>query len=274
MLEQTTEISQIVSLATSGQQAEAATLCKAILTTQPDHLPALLWLGYASPSQVDSENAIAKAYELQPQNPHVLKAVEWYNTHFIEPTATPASNSTPNTQVEEDKLHMPLDGPVMDSTSFLMSQSGGMIIGSGIVMFSNGWIALNYLVLQVVRWTPLGLPRPIFGILAAGLALIAAWFFYNAVRDYIAPPVKAYGFISNRKEAKQEVKDKISGTMTELTYQLDFLSDDDKEMGYAPIQLILTKDQFDASARSNRARVVYTKRLGHVKLYQPLRSVY
>jgi hypothetical protein len=40
------------------------------------------------------------------------------------------------------------------------------------------------------------------------------------------------------------------------------------------VRLTLTKQQYEASERTNRAFVVYSPRLGAVKLYQPLRSIY
>src|SRR5689334_17410292 len=84
-----TRIQQAAILAEADKRLEAAPFARRVLAGDPENLAALLWLGYTSPTQLESEEAIAKAYELHPQHPAVLKAVDWYNTYFIDGPAKP-----------------------------------------------------------------------------------------------------------------------------------------------------------------------------------------
>jgi hypothetical protein len=278
-----TRLQQATQLANADKRLEAAPLARQVLATEPNNLPALLWLGYTSPTQVESEEAIARAYELQPQHPAVLKAVDWYNTYFMDAPAAasvPAAGA-PKVEVanpgptgqKEHIMHTPVGEPVPDAANFFMSQAGGMVVGSTIVLVVNLAIFLNYTFLRGINWTPFGLPRIIYAILALGLALIAAGFLFYSIRDVLTPPVKAHGFISNRREIRRKVKSE-SGVTFDMYYELDFVDDEASEPEKHPVHLTLTKDQFEASAVTNRAFVVYSRRLGHVKLYQALRSAY
>ncbi len=67
-----------------------------------------------------------------------------------------------------------------------------------------------------------------------------------------------------------------AGPTSEFYYELDFVADPDETAspGNNPARLTLTKEQYEASEWTNRAFVIYTERLGVVKLYQPLRSVF
>lgn len=277
MLEQTTQgrIQQAVQLSAIGQKAEAAALCRSVLTHEPHNLPALLWLGYTSPQQIESEEAIAKAYDLAPQHPSVLQAVSWYNTHFVEHSAgaTPAgSNPPPPNKPERNVLHTPVGDPVEDTNNFFMSQTGGMVIGSTVAMILGFGAFFNYLVFRLVSFRPFALPRELLGLLGLGLGIAAIAFLFFAVRDVIVAPVKTHGFITNRKQIRQEIKSNM-GTMVDFHYELYFLSDEAKAEGKLSVRLTLTKEQYEASAITNRAYVVYSKQLGSVRLYQPLRSV-
>ena len=278
-----TRLQQAAELASADKRLEAAPFARQVLANDPDNLSALLWLGYTSPTQVESEEAIARAYELQPQHPAVLKAVDWYNTYFIDDQAPPAVPNAPAHKVEpeapgptgpkEHVMHTPVGEPVPDAANFFMSQAGSMVIGSTVVLVVNLAIFLNYTFLRGINWTPFGLPRIVYAILALGLALIAAGFLFYSVRDVFTPPVKAHGFISNRREIRRKVKSE-GGTSYDLYYELDFLDDEAAGPDKHAVHLTLTKDQFEASAHTNRAFVVYSRRLGQVKLYQALRSVY
>lgn len=278
-----TRLQEAAILANADKRLEAAPFARQVLATDPDNLSALLWLGYTSPTQVESEEAIARAYELHPQHPAVLKAVDWYNTFFIDAPATTAVPATPTPKVEpenpgpsgkkEHVKHTPVGEPVLDATNFFMSQAGSMVIGSTVVLVVNLGVFLNYTFIRGINWTPFGLPRIFYAILALGLALIAAGFLFYAIRDVLTPPVEAHGFISNRKEIRRRVKSN-SGTTYDLYYELDFLDDEATGPDKRPTHLTLTKAQFEASANTNRAYVVYSRRLGQVKLYQPLRSVF
>lgn len=278
-----TRLQQAASLTNADKRLEAAPFARQVLATDPDNFSALLWLGYTSPTQVESEEAIARAYDLHPQHPEALKAVEWYNTYFMDAPATASVPTVPGLKVEPENpdpshqkdhiMHTPVGEPVLDSTNFFMSQAGGMVIGSTVVLVVNLGIFLNYTFFRGINWTPFGLPRIVYAILALGLAFIAAAFLFYSIRDVLTPPVKAHGFISNRKEVRRKVKTD-SGTAFDLYYELDFLDDEAAGPDKHLVHLTLTKDQFEASARSNRAYVVYTPRLGQVKLYQGLRSVF
>ncbi|MBN9392419.1 MAG: hypothetical protein J0I20_30575 [Chloroflexi bacterium] len=280
-----TRIHQAAILAEADKRLEAAPFARRVLANDPENLAALLWLGYTSPTQLESEEAIAKAYDLHPQHPAVLKAVEWYNNYFIDAPAKPAvpSNSTARITLETPEpessskkanvMHTPVGEAVPDAANFFMSQAGSMVIGSTVVLVANLATFLNYTVLHVIRWTPFGAPRIFFALVALGLALIAAAFLFYSVRDVLTPPVKAHGFINNRREIKRRVKSE-TGTSYDLYYELDFLDDEAAGPDKRPVRLTLTRAQFEASAQTNRAFVVYSRRLGQVKLYQPLRSVY
>jgi hypothetical protein len=278
-----TRIQQAAILAEADKRLEAAPFARRVLASDPENLAALLWLGYTSPTQLESEEAIAKAYELHPQHPAVLKAVDWYNTYFIDAPAKPAVPSpgapriTLETPEPESKkanaMHTPVGEAIPDASNFFMSQAGSMVIGSTIVLVVNLAIFLNYTFLRGINWTPFGLPRIFYALLAAGLALIAAGFLFYSVRDVMTPPVKAHGFINNRREIRRKVKSE-TGTSYDLYYELDFLDDEAAGPDKRPVRLSLTRAQYEASAQTNRAFVVYSRRLGQVKLYQPLRSVY
>lgn len=272
-----TRLQEAAQLAHSGRRLEAAPLCRRVLAAEPDNLTALLWLGYCSPSQLESEEAIDKAYQLQPQHPAVLKAVDWYNNHFIDqPAAPPVMPGTPETEEEQAKqniMHTPVGPAVADSQNFFMSQVGGMIIGSTFFLVVNLFVFLNYTFLRGISWTPFGMPRLFWALVALGIALIAAAFLVFSVRDALTPPVKAHGYISNRKIIKRQVKSE-TGMTTDFYYELDFLADPVDGQATHIVRLTLTKDQYEASDKTNRAYVVYSQRLGVVKLYQPLRSVY
>ncbi len=270
---------QASTLAKTGRHTEASGLCRQVLAGQPSHLPALLWLGYTSENQVESEDCIAKAYDLAPQHPSVLKAVDWYNTHFVDPTGAPqttasASSAEPaSDKSAPDKMQQAIGEPVKDHANFFMSQTGNMLIGSAAVMVFNAGFFFYYTFVRGLVFTPFGVPRVVYAVLTAGLAVIAAGFLVFAVLDVITPPIKASGFISERKRIKREVKERY-GTSIEYHFELKFIPDNATETGQSYAILKLTEEQFQASEKSNRARVVYSRRLGSVRLYQPLRSVH
>lgn len=277
-----TRLHQAAALTAANKRLEAAPLARQVLAGDPDNLAALLWLGYTSPTQVEAEEAIGRAYDLHPQHPAVLKAVDWYNTFFMDapaPAPVPGANghqAEPENSLPPQKdqmMHTPVGEAVPDAANFFMSQAGSMVIGSTIVMVVNLGIFLNYTFLRGINWTPFGLPRIFYALLALGLALIAAAFLFYSVRDVLTPPVKAHGFISNRKEIRKRVKSD-SGATYDIYYEIDFVDDEAPGPDKRPAHLTLTKAQFEASANTNRAYVVYSRRLGQVKLYQPLRSVH
>ncbi len=279
----TTRVQQAAELANADKRLEAAPFARQVLANDPDNLPALLWLGYTSPTQVESEEAIARAYDLHPRHPAVLKAVDWYNTYFMDAPGTPPVPKATALKVEpenpgpsgkeEHVMHTPVGEPVPDAANFFMSQAGGMVVGSTIVLVVKLAIFLNYTFLRGINWTPFGLPRGIYAILALGLALIAAAFLIYSIRDILTPPVRAHGFITNRREIRRKVKTE-SGSTYDIYYELDFMDDEAVGPDKRPVRLTLTKDQYEASTNTNRAFVVYSRRLGQVKLYQSLRSVY
>lgn len=273
-----TRLREATTLASGGRRLEAALLCRRVLANEPDNLLALLWLSYTSPAQLESEEAIARAYQLQPQHPAVLQALNWYNTHFMEipqgTTSAAANNPETNGQTPPANImHTPVGEAVPDSLNFFMSQAGGMIIGSTIFLVINLFVFLNYTFLRGINWTPFGLPRIFYALLALGIALIAGAFLVYSIRDVLTPPVKAHGFISNRRVIRRQKKSE-TGLTTDFYYELDFLQDQTDGQESHIVRLTLTKEQYEASERTNRAFVVYSKRLGAVSLYQPLRSVY
>jgi tetratricopeptide (TPR) repeat protein len=275
-----TRLQQAVSLTNAGRRQEAAPICREVLVAYPNNISAMLWLAYTSPNQIEAEEAIAKAYELEPQNPDVLQAVNWYNVHFVDSTApAPQAQANPTggepaRPANTDKMRIPAGDPVPDATNFIMSQSGGMVIGSGGMLLGALATLAYYIFVRGVVFTPFGLPRVFYMILAAGTALLALGFLIFALKNLLTPPVKAYGFIKDRKEIRRQVRDRASGSQTELHYELQFMADDSHETGAMPVRLMLTKEQYEASALGNRAYVEYRKTLGSVRLYQPLRSVY
>lgn len=273
---------QAVSLTNSGKRQDAAPICRELLAIHPSDISVLLWLAYTSPNQIEAEEAIAKAYDLEPQNPDVLQAVNWYNTHFVDLTnpstpandASPTSASQPPAPSSADRRRIPAGEPVLDATNFIMSQSGGMVIGAGGMLLAALGTFSYYTFIRGVVWTPFGLPRIFYTILAGGTAVLALVFLIFALKNLLTPPVKAYGFIKDRKEIRHQVRDRASGTQTELHYEVQFTSDESQETGVLPVRLMLTKEQFEASALGNRAYVEYRKTLGSVRLYQPLRSIH
>src|SRR4051794_21632604 len=217
MLDQTnlTRLWEAANLAGSGHRLEAAPLCRRVLASEPTNLVALLWLGYSSPSQLECEEALDRAFQLYPQHPAVLQAVDWYNTHFIEkpqPLAVIASAPESDEPAHHNILHRPVGEAVPDSLNFFMSQAGGMIIGSTIFLAVNLFIFLNYTFLRGISWTPFGLPRIFYALLALGIAVIAAAFLVYSIRDVMTPPVKAHGYISNRRVIKRQVKNETGLT--------------------------------------------------------------
>jgi hypothetical protein len=276
MLDQlnTNRLQQVATLVNSGQRGAAAGLCRQVLAAHPDDISALLWLAYTSPNQIESEEMIAKAYDLQPQDPNVLQAVNWYNTHFVDQPAQPeVAGTAPSASnaASLDQRHTPVGAPVRDATNFIMSQSGGMVIGSGGVLVTSLATFSYYTFFRGVHWTPFGLPRLFYVIGALGLAVVALGFLIFAIKDVVTPPIKAYGFIKNRKEIRREINDRALGRTTEFHYEVQFYPDDG---GDIPVKLTLTKEQFEVSSSTNRAYVEYTKSLGQVKIYQPLRSIH
>jgi hypothetical protein len=287
MLEQTkiAQLHQAAALAEGGNRPEAAALCRRVLAADPNNLAALLWLTYSSPVQLESEEAVARAYDQHPQHPAVLQAVEWYNTYFIDlpadmsstPAAsTPTATSTgPEASQPQPVMHTPVGESILDSPNFFASQTGSLVIGSTIFLVVNLFIFLNYTFIRGLNWTPFGLPRLFYAFLALLIALLAGGFLVYTIRDILTPPIKAHGFISNLRIIRRQVKSE-AGQTSEFYYELDFTADPDETGGLKnnPVHLTLTKEQFEASDRTNRAFVVYSRRLGVVKLYQPLRSVF
>jgi hypothetical protein len=291
MLEQTkiAQLRQAAALAEGGNRPEAAALCRRVLATEPNNLAALLWLTYSSPVQLESEEAVARAYDQHSQHPAVLQAVEWYNTYFVDhlgdmsstntsrrSAATPTGPETGQpTRPPLAVMHTPVGEPILDSPNFFASQTGSLVIGSTIFLVVNLFIFLNYTFIRGINWTPFGLPRLFYAFLALLLALLAGAFLIYTIRDALTPPIKAHGFISNRRIIRRQVKSEV-GQTSEFYYELDLTADPDETGGLEskPVHLTLTKEQFEASDRTNRAFVVYTGRLGVVKVYQPLRSVF
>lgn len=267
---------QAASLATRGMQPEAAGLCRQVLATEPDNLTALLWLGYSSPNQLEAEEAIASAYERYPQHPAVLQAVNWYNTYFIEiPVEQPAPvPPTPEpVQPAGNIRHTPVGEAIPDNFNFFLSQTGSILIGAAIFLVINLFIFLYYTFFRGIAWTPFGLPRLFYAVFALGSGLVTGGFLVYIIRDVFTPPVKGPGYISNRRVNRRRVKSE-SGPSTEEYYELDFMADEVVGQPGKIVRLTLTKQQYEASERTNRAFVVYSPRLGAVKLYQPLRSIY
>jgi hypothetical protein len=293
MLEQTkiAQLRQAAALAGDGNRPEAAALCRRVLAAEPNNLAALLWLTYSSPVQLESEEAVARAYDQHPHHPAVLQAVDWYNTYFVDvvwdmsPNASslalkPAPPLTgPETgqpaSPSQTVMHTPVGEPILDSPNFFASQTGSLVIGSTIFLVVNLFIFLNYTFIRGINWTPFGLPRLFYAFVALVIVLLAGAFLIYTIRDVLTPPIKAHGFISNRRIIRRQVKSE-AGQTSEFYYELDFMADPGEPggPGSKPVRLTLTKEQFEFSDRTNRAFVIYTRRLGVVKLYQPLRSVF
>jgi hypothetical protein len=271
------------TLATAGRKADACEICRQVVQAEPENLTALLWLAHTSTDQIEIENAIAKAYDLAPQNPTVLEAVNWYNTTYFPEDSAPAPTSTTTThtlaptepvKTELDTtLQTPIGEPVLDGSSFWMTQNGMILTGAIIFLVANLIAFINYTFIKVISWTLFGMPRAIHAGVAFIFIVIAIVVMAIVVRDILTPPVKAYGFISNRRKTSQQTKNRMASG-TDFYYELDFLSDQAKTEGGHTIKLNLSKAQFEASASTNRAYVEYSKRFGNVRLYQPLRGKY
>jgi hypothetical protein len=271
------------ALATAGRKADACEICRQVVQAEPENLTALLWLAHTATDQLEIENAIAKAYDLAPQNPTVLEAVNWYNTTYFPEDAAPTPTSTTSpqtlaptepTKTELDTaLQTPIGEPVSDGSSFWMTQNGMILTGAIIFLVANLIAFINYTFIKVISWTLFGMPRVIHAGVAFIFIIIAIVVMAIVVRDILTPPVKAYGFISNRRKTSQQTRNRMSSG-TDFYYELDFLSDQAKTEGGHTIKLNLSKAQFEASASTNRAYVEYSKRFGNVRLYQPLRGKY
>jgi hypothetical protein len=273
---------QASSLATAGRKTAACDICRQVVQAEPENLTALLWLAHTASDQLEIENAIAKAYDLAPQNPIVLEAINWYNTTYFPEDSTPtqdmtvqplASTKEAGLSSEEQLLHTPLGEPILDATNFWMTQNGMILTGAIIFLVINLGAFINYTFIKGITWTPFGMPRVFYAGLAFVFVLMSIMVIGLVLRDIVALPVKAYGFISNRRRTSQEVKNRMASG-TDFYYELDFLSDEAKAEGGHFVKLNMSKGQFEASAGTNRAYVEYSKRFGNVKLYQPLRGKY
>ena len=275
-------LQQVAKIASGGQKQEAAQLCREVLANQPDNLLALLWLGYTSPNQVEAEEAIAKAYELSPQDPHVLKAVEWYNTHFIDPATQPppapsAPQAPPPDRPKVDRMLQPLGEPVKDHANFLMSQTASMIIGSAIFLGSCTLTILAYsglLFRDGVIPTPFNIRREFYAIGAFLLFWPALGFFIFSILDLITLPVHVTGFVTERKRVRKDVKGRYGTGGVEYYFEAKLIPDDREKFGEKTFHMKLTEEQYKACEQSNRGRIVCSRRLGVVRVYQPLRSVH
>jgi hypothetical protein len=270
------------ALATAGRKTAACDICRQVVQAEPENLAALLWLAHTASDQLEIENAIAKAYDLAPQNLTVLEAINWYNTTYFPEDSTPAQAMTaaplaPTKEAglssEAQLLHTPLGEPILDATNFWMSQNGMILTGAIIFLVLNLGAFINYTFIKGITWTPFGMPRVFYASLAFVFAVMSLIVIGLVLRDIVAPPVKAYGFINNRRKTSQEVKNRMASG-TDFYYELDFLSDEAKAKGGHFVKLNVSKSQFEASASTNRAYVEYSKRFGNVKLYQPLRGKY
>jgi hypothetical protein len=154
-----------------------------------------------------------------------------------------------------------------------MTQNGMILTGAIIFLVVNLGAFINYAFIKGITWTPFGMPRVFYAGLAFIFALMSLIVIAIVVRDIMTPPIKAYGFINNRRKTSQAVKNRMASG-TDFYYELDFLSDEAKVEGGHFVKLNVSKAQFEISASTNRAYVEYSKRFGNVRLYQPLRGKY
>lgn len=288
MLEQSSieQLQQVVTLASTGRRVEAASLCRNVLSADPYNLIALLWLAHSASDQLEIENAIAQAYDLEPQNPSVLEAVNWYNSTFFPESASqttslqvvppleapqPTSDDYPQGTDADDELRTPLGLPVPDHLSFWNSQNGMILTGAVIFLISNLAAFLNYVVIHAISWSPFGIRREVSGYFCLFLAIIAVVVMVVVTLDILTPPVAVYGYVSDHRKRRVDYKDGSN-----YYYDLLFLADQVYlgESNGNFVRLTLTEEQFLVSKKSNRAYVEYSKRFGSVKLYQPLQAKY
>lgn len=270
-------ISTAAQIAQTGQLHEAASICREVLSTNPNYVPALLWLVFSSTDASEMSQAINRARQLDPTNPLVNQAVSWYSQRQIQLESLRPTPSQPEPELNlgpppaQGSKFTPLGEPVKDSAIFLFSQSGGLLVVTSVVLVCS---------IAVVAWlVSLILSRGMDGIRLTMLigtalfALLCGAVVVYLLLDVITKPVLATGRIVGRHEIRREIRDRYGTFLgVDFFYEVDFVADDmyAKASAGSPVRLRMTEAQYQASLNHNRAFVAYGKRTGNVKLYQPI----
>ena len=265
-------LAQAAQLAQSGHKPEAAQLCRQIVVEAPDYTAAWLWLAYSSTVQPEVADALTRAQRLEPANPAVIQAVEWYKSFVPPEKAVPLTS--PQIQLADLKF-TPLGPPVKESSNILMTQSGGILLVA--LAFFLGSLGIAVFLLGVI--TGIIPSRPvtkadatgnmvlniIFLVITVGITILSGIFFFRSVQDLSTPPIRATGTILGQKRLKLNVRNRYGRIMyTDYTHEISFQSDNDNSV----TTLTLSESQYLAVQLHHRAFVIYGRKLKNVRVYQ------
>lgn len=267
---------QAVALAQAGRKAEAHVILTQLAQFHPDDSNLLLWLAFTSNDLAQSRALLERLMVLDPANPALGGAFDWLKAEEAKrPVASPSLALPPEIPPEApaDHQYYPIGEPIRDGKNFFMTQTGGMfLVAGGIFLSSFGFALLRLFVFIAGASRPgreVGLSlTAIYFVVAVFLALISGYFFVTSLMDILSAPIKAQGLISNRSQTRVDMRDRYGRVYDhDLQYHLEFCAEGFEDR---PVRLTLTEDQYQASGFSNLAYVVYSKRLGNVRLYQAL----
>ena len=270
-------ISTAAQIAQTGRLHEAASICREVLSANPDYVPALLWLVFASSDPFEIRQAINRARQLEPANPLVSQAVSWYAQREIQLESLRPDPSQPEPELDfspppvQASKFTPLGEPVKDSAIFLFSQSGGLLVVTGVVLVCS--LAVVAWLVSVVISSGLDGSRLVILIAAILFTLLCGAVVVYLLLDMITKPVLATGRIIGRHEIRREIRDRYGTFLgVDFFYEVDFVADDlyAKASAGSPVRLRMTEAQYNACLNHNRAFMAYGKRTGNVKLYQPI----
>ncbi len=271
-------MNQVTGLVDEGRQAEAAQLCREVVASQPEDVLAWLWLVYTANDPAEIRWSLDNAHRLEPQNPAVVEAVKWFqvqsNAASVPPVVEPFVVQT--SRLDRPKLNFtPLSPPMKESSNFLMTQSGGLMLVSLVICL----VGIGLSVVTVGLLTGL-LPDSsrhpknsndwlgwLLAVAFVVVTLLAGLVFVYTLQDLSAAPLRSTGRIKNRQANRHEVKDRYGTVLgVDYNYSLDFLPDGANK--YVTLQL--TEEQFNVCERSDRAFIIYGRKLGNVRVYQPI----
>lgn len=298
-VEITARLNDVAAMVAIGNRDKAATECREILKHFPHSVPTLVWLGFCTSDLNEAYEATARAYQLDPRNPDVVQAINAYNSRQAQAVSAAGSSAlveapqesllpplpptefisltapAPTPGNAEKRQFRPVGEPIRDHHSknplirFVMSESGGLfLVAVGLFFSSILFLFLNFLGLFSDRYNTAG---EIWMIIRAGFAIAlifgsGLWIF-TLGQDYIMPPIKEYGAISNRRAERQEVKDNGRSVGVEFYYTAEF-TPQGTPPGVPPVLLRMNQAQYEASGKTRWAYVEYRAKSGFVSLFQ------